>query len=70
MELYFTEQPDTYSSNSYHHTRTSEQMSLKTEIFSLKLIDEVRRVIEEHATKPFLIGYVFHQRNRKHQVLQ
>ncbi|MEH7122661.1 NADH-dependent flavin oxidoreductase [Bacillus sp. JJ1773] len=28
-------------------------------LFAIKLIDEVKRVIKEHATKPFLIGYRF-----------
>lgn len=28
-------------------------------LFAIKLIDEVKRVISEHATKPFLIGYRF-----------
>lgn len=28
-------------------------------LFALKLIDEVKQVIEKHATKPFLIGYRF-----------
>ena len=35
-------------------------MNLKIRyLFPLKLIDEVKKVIQEYATKPFLIGYRF-----------